>query len=153
MFQFFKRKAADLFTIEQKERIVNAVKTAELQTSGEVRIFIESKCRFVNPIDRAKEIFDELNMYNTAERNAVLVYIAMSHRQLAIYGDVGIYQKTGATFWNEQVKTMISHFNSSDYVEGICEVVLSIGDALATHFPYDKVNDVNELPDDIVFGI
>jgi uncharacterized membrane protein len=153
MFQFFKRKAADLFTIEQKERIVDAVKKAELQTSGEVRIFIESKCRFVNPIDRAKEIFDELNMYNTAERNAVLVYIAISHRQLAIYGDVGIYQKTGATFWNEQVKTMISHFNSSDYVEGICEVVSKIGEALAMHFPYDKVNDVNELPDDIVFGV
>ncbi|MDI9365169.1 MAG: TPM domain-containing protein [Flavobacterium sp.] len=152
MFQFFKRKAADLFTIEQKERIVNAVKKAELQTSGEVRIFIESKCRFVNPIDRAKELFDELNMYNTAERNAVLVYIAMSHRQLAVYGDVGIYKKTGAAFWNEQVKTMISHFNTSDYVEGICEVLLKIGNALATHFPYNKVNDVNELPNDIVFG-
>ena len=152
MFQFFKRKATDFFTIDEKERIVNAVKKAELQTSGEVRIFIESKCRFVNPIDRAKELFDELNMYNTAERNAVLVYIAMSHRQLAVYGDVGIYQKTGAAFWNEQVKTMISHFNSSDYVEGICEVVLKIGEALQTHFPYDKVNDTNELPDDIVFG-
>jgi uncharacterized membrane protein len=152
MFKFFKRKAADFFTIDEKERIVNAVKTAELQTSGEVRIFIESKCRFVNSIDRAKELFDELDMYNTAERNAVLVYIAMSHRQLAIYGDVGIYQKTGAIFWNEQVKAMISHFNSSDYVEGICEVVLKIGEALATNFPYDKVNDINELPDDIVFG-
>jgi uncharacterized membrane protein len=152
MFQFFKRKAADLFTIEQKDRIANAIKTAELQTSGEIRIFIESKCRFVNPIDRAKELFDELNMYNTAEHNAVLVYIAMKHRQLAVFGDVGIYQKTGASFWDEQVKTMISHFNSSDYVEGICEVVLKIGDALHTHFPYDKLNDVNELPDDIVFG-
>lgn len=152
MFRFFKRKAADFFTIDEKERIVNAVKQAELQTSGEVRIFIESKCQFVNAIDRAKELFDELNMYNTAERNAVLVYIAMKHRQLAVFGDAGIYEKTGAAFWNEQVKTMISHFNSSDYVEGICEVVLKIGDALATHFPYDKVNDVNELPDDIVFG-
>ncbi len=153
MFQFFKRKAKNLFTIDEKNRIVDAVKTAELQTSGEIRIFIESKCSYVNPIDRAKELFDELNMYNTAERNAVLVYIAMKHRQLAVFGDEGIYQKTGAVFWNDQVKTMLSHFNSSDYVDGISEVVLKIGQALKTHFPYDAINDVNELPDDIVFGV
>ncbi len=152
MFNWFNKKAADFFSIHEKERIVNAVKTAELQTSGEVRIFIESKCSFVNPLDRAKELFDELNMYNTAERNAVLLYIAMHHRQLAVFGDAGIYQKTGATFWDEQVKTMLHHFNSNDYVEGIAEVVLKIGKALQQHFPYNNMNDVNELPDDIVFG-
>ena len=152
MFNWFNKKATDLFTLDEKNRIVNAVKAAELQTSGEIRIFIESKCRFVDPIDRAKEIFEELNMYNTAERNAVLVYIAMKHRQLAVFGDKGIYQKTGTAFWNEQVATMLSHFNSSDYVEGISEVINKIGKALKTHFPYDAVNDVNELPDDIVFG-
>ncbi len=153
MFNWFNKKAADFFSIQEKELIVNAVKTAELQTSGEVRVYIESKCLFVNPLDRARELFEQLNMYNTAERNAVLVYIAMKHRQLAVFGDDGIYQKTGASFWNEQVTTMLHHFNSSDYAEGIAEVVLKIGKALQQHFPYDAVNDVNELPDDIVFGI
>ena len=153
MFNWFNKKAIDFFSTQEKELIVNAVKTAELQTSGEVRVYIESKCLFVNPLDRARELFEQLNMYNTAERNAVLVYIAMKHRQLAVFGDDGIYQKTGASFWNEQVTTMLHHFNSSDYAEGIAEVVLKIGKALQQHFPHDAVNDVNELPDDIVFGI
>lgn len=152
MFNWFNKKAVDFFSITEKELIVNAVKTAELQTSGEVRVFIESKCRFVDPLDRAKEIFEQLNMHNTAERNAVLVYIAMKHRQLAVFGDEGIYQKTGKLFWNEQVKTMLHHFNKNDYAEGIAEVILKIGGALKEHFPYDAVNDINELPDDIVFG-
>ncbi|MBC7652511.1 MAG: TPM domain-containing protein, partial [Deinococcales bacterium] len=96
MFNWFNKKAVNFFSEKEKELIVNAVKNAELQTSGEVRVYIESKCLFVDPLDRAKELFDQLNMYNTAERNAVLVYIAMKHRQLAIFGDEGIYQKTGA---------------------------------------------------------
>ncbi len=153
MFNWFNKKAVNFFSIQEKELIVDAVKTAELQTSGEVRVYIESKCLFVDPLDRAKELFDQLNMYNTAERNAVLVYIAMKHRQLAVFGDEGIYQKTGASFWNEQVKTMLHHFNSSDYAEGIAEVVLKIGEALKIHFPYNPVHDTNELSDDIVFGV
>ena len=92
-------------------------------------------------------------MHNTAERNAVLVYIAMKHRQLAVFGDEGIYQKTGKVFWNEQVTTMLHHFNKNGYAEGIAEVVFKIGGALKEHFPYDAVNDINELPDDIVFGV
>jgi uncharacterized membrane protein len=153
MFNWLSKKAVDFFSIHEKELIVNAVKTAELQTSGEVRVYIESNCLFVDPLDRAKELFEQLNMHNTAERNAVLVYIAMKHRQLAVFGDAGIYQKTGPSFWNEQVKTMLHHFNSSDYAEGIAEVVLKIGDSLKTHFPYNKINDTNELSDDIVFGV
>ena len=152
MFNWFNKKATDFFSTQEKELIVSAVKTAEQQTSGEVRVFIESKCLFVNPLDRAKELFEQLSMYNTAERNAVLVYVAMKHKQLAVFGDEGIYQKTGASFWNEQVTTMLHHFNSNDYAEGIAEVILKIGKALQQHFPYDTVNDVNELPDDIVFG-
>ena len=153
MFNWFNKKATDFFSIQEKELIVNAVKTAELQTSGEVRVYIESKCLFVDPLDRAKEIFEQLNMHNTAERNAVLVYIAMKHRQLAVFGDKGIYEKTGISFWNEQVATMLHHFNSSDYAEGISEVVLKIGTALKTYFPYNAISDSNELPDDIVFGV
>ncbi len=152
MFNWFKRKAEDFFSPEEKEKIVTAIKEAEKQTSGEVRLYIESKCSYVDPLDRAKELFDLLNMYQTADKNAVLVYVAMKHRQLAVFGDEGIYQKTGKDFWNEQVKTMLYHFNRNDYVEGLAEIITKIGEALHTYFPYDKVRDVNELPDDIVFG-
>jgi len=151
MFNWFRNKAEDYFTPHQKDVIVAAVKQAEKQTSGEVRVFIESKCSYVNDIDRAKELFEKLDMHKTEERNAVIVYVAIKHRQLAIFGDAGIYEKVGQRFWDEQLKQMLQHFNREDFVEGIATVVNEIGEALHQHFPYQK-NDVNELPDDIVFG-
>lgn len=151
MFNWFRDKAEDYFTPHQKDVIVAAVRQAEKQTSGEVRVFIESKCSYVNAIDRAKELFEKLDMHKTEERNAVIVYVAIKHRQLAIFGDAGIYEKVGQKFWDEQLKQMLQHFNREDFVEGIATVVNHIGQALYQHFPYQK-NDVNELPDDIVFG-
>jgi 5,10-methylene-tetrahydrofolate dehydrogenase/methenyl tetrahydrofolate cyclohydrolase len=151
MFNWFRDKTEDYFTPHQKDVIVAAVRQAEKQTSGEVRVFIESKCSYVNAIDRAKELFEKLDMHKTEERNAVIVYVAIKHRQLAIFGDAGIYEKVGQKFWDEQLKQMLQHFNREDFVEGIATVVNHIGQALYQHFPYQK-NDVNELPDDIVFG-
>lgn len=151
MFNWFRNKAEDYFTPHQKSVIVAAIKQAEKQTSGEVRVYIESKCSYVNAIDRARELFEKLDMHKTEERNAVIVYVALKHRQLAIFGDAGIYEKVGQGFWDEQLKQMLQHFNREDFVEGIATVVNEIGEALHQHFPYQK-NDVNELPDDIVFG-
>jgi len=147
---FFSKKK--LFTAAEQEQIVAAIGKAEQQTSGEIRVYVEHRCRYVNALDRAAEVFAGLKMEKTAARNAVLVYIALKSRQLAIYGDKGIHEKVGEAFWNEQVGHIISHFNRSDYAGGIARVVTEIGEALKAHFPYDKGTDTNELPDDIVFG-
>lgn len=128
------------------------MREAETQTSGEIRVYVESRCRFVDAVDRATEVFFGLNMQNTAQRNGVLVYVAMKDRQLALYGDKGIHEKVGDAFWNENVKTILSHFNSRNYVGGLIQIVNEIGAALHDHFPYDKDTDKNELPDDMVFG-
>ena len=151
MFNWFKHKAEDYFTIVEKEAISNAVTQAELQTSGEVRVYVESKCSYVNAIDRAKEIFDKLDLHKTAEKNAVIVYVAIKHRQLAVFADEGIYKKTTPDFWNKQIQNMIAHFNKENIAEGIITVVLQIGEALKEHFPYQS-NDTNELPNVVVFG-
>lgn len=152
MAGLFKRKPVQFFSAGEQEKIVQAIKTAELQTSGEVRVFIESRCRFVDPIDRAKEVFAQLEMQHTAQRNGVLVYIAVKDRQLAIYADEAIFIKAGTAFWQEEVVKMLRLFNKEDYAEGIATVVLEIGAILSHHFPYDAATDKNELPDDIVFG-
>ena len=89
---------------------------------------------------------------NAGQRNAVLVYVALKDRQLALYADEGIYQKAGKDFWNTAVKKMLSHFNKEDYAQGIAAVVKEIGESLTDHFPYDGLTDKNELPDEIVFG-
>jgi uncharacterized membrane protein len=146
----FKRK--EFFTEEERQSIVDAVRAAEQRTSGEVRVFVESRCRYVNAIDRAVEIFEHLQMQKTELRNATLVYVAIKDRQLAVFGDEGIHQKVGNEYWANEVVKMISAFNRDNIAEGIRQCVLNIGEALATHFPYDRNTDKNELPDDIIFG-
>jgi uncharacterized membrane protein len=146
----FKRK--EFFTDEEKQSIVDAVRIAEQRTSGEVRVFVESHCRYVNAIDRAVEIFENLQMQRTELRNATLVYVAIKDRQLAVFGDEGIHQKVGNEYWANEVMKMINAFNRDNIAEGIRQCVLNIGEALAMHFPYDRGTDKNELPDDIVFG-
>ena len=146
----FKKK--EFFTDEEKQSIVDAVRIAEQRTSGEVRVFVESHCRYVNAIDRAVEIFENLQMQRTELRNATLVYVAIKDRQLAVFGDEGIHQKVGNEYWANEVVKMINAFNRDNIAEGIRQCVLNIGEALAMHFPYDRGTDKNELPDDIVFG-
>ncbi len=146
----FRKK--EFFTTEEKELVVKAVQEAELRTSGEVRVFVESRCRYVNAIDRAIEVFGALEMYKTQLRNGVLVYVATKDRQLAVFGDEGIHQKVGNTYWENEVTKMIQTFNRDNIAEGISQCIKNIGEALCTHFPYDKDTDKNELPDDIVFG-
>lgn len=152
MLGLFKRKPVEFFSEQEKQLIVQAVQKAEQRTSGEVRIYVESHCRFVDPVMRAKEIFQDLKMYETEARNGVLVYVAMKDRQLAVYGDEGIHAKVGNAFWNAEVAKMLQEFNKTNYASGIADMILDIGEALATNFPYDAKGDSNELPDDIVFG-
>lgn len=150
MFSLFKKKP--LFTPEQNHLVVQAIQEAERHTSGEVRVFVESKCSYLDPLDRAIEIFDQLKMAATFNRNAVLLYVALKDRQLAVYADKGIHEIVGEQHWQMAVNTMIHHFNKENYVEGISSCVRQIGDALNEHFPYDANTAKNELPDDIIFG-
>jgi uncharacterized membrane protein len=141
-----------LLSKEEQTLIVEAVRASEQKTSGEIRVYVESRCKFVDPLDRAVQVFQTLKMEATQYRNAVLIYVAIRDRQLAIYADEGIYKKAGAAFWNGAVDTMLRHFNKDNYGQGIATVVSEIGNSLQANFPYDSTTDKNELPDDIVFG-
>ena len=146
------KKKKNFFTAEEQQLIIDAIHNAERMTSGEVRVFVESKCSYMDAIDRAAELFFQLEMQKTNDRNAVLVYVAMKDRQLAVFGDEGIHNKVGNEYWSTEVKKMISNFNRENYAAGIAEVVKDIGVALTKNFPFNNDTDKNELPDDIVFG-
>ena len=146
------KKKKNFFTAEEQQLIIDAIHNAERMTSGEVRVFVESKCSYMDAIDRAAELFFQLEMQKTDDRNAVLVYVAMKDRQLAVFGDAGIHEKVGNEYWNNEVHKMITNFNRENYAAGISEVVKDIGEALTKNFPFNNDTDKNELPDDIVFG-
>lgn len=150
LFPWYKRKS--FFHEEDTRLIVKAIRHAEQRTSGEVRVFVESRCSWMDAMDRAAEIFFTLKMENTEQRNAVLIYIALKDRQLAVFGDEGIHHKVGTEYWNKVVGEMLSTFNKENYAKGIAECAIQIGEALTTHFPFERDTDKNELPDEIVFG-
>lgn len=153
MIKFFRTKSdSPFFTQEEQKQIVLAIQEAEMYTTGEVRLFVESKCKYVNAIDRALLIFDHLQMEQTVNRNAVLIYIALQDRQLAIYGDEGIHNQVGKAFWDKELQKIIDEFSNDHYVEGIVDVIQDVGEVLKKHFPAEATTNKNELPDDIVFG-
>ncbi len=142
--------AVNFFSKEEKALIKSAVKEAELNTSGEIRVHIENRCR-EDVLDRAAWWFAKLEMHKTEKRNGVLFYLAVKDRKFAILGDAGINAVTPEDFWDRIKEKMLAHFRESRFAEGLREGILMAGEQLKAHFPYQK-DDVNELSDDISFG-
>ena len=91
-------------------------------------------------------------MYETQQRNAVILYIAMKDKKLAVFGDKGIHDIVGDDYWNTTIQSLASYFADDRFEEGIIYAIKDIGEKLKIHFPYLPQTDKNELPDDIVFG-
>lgn len=142
-------KASSFFNKEQQAQILAAVKEAELSTSGEIRIHIETNCP-EDVLDRAAWLFGKLGMNKTAERNGVLFYLAVRDKKFAVIGDAGINSKVPEGFWNDTKELLAANFIKGKFTEGLSEAVILAGKQLKAHFPH-KNDDVNELPDEISF--
>jgi uncharacterized membrane protein len=138
------------FTDGQKEQIVNAIREAEQNTSGEVKVHIEKKCSTPDVMDRAKEVFFTLGLDKTQLRNGVLFYIALDDHKFAVLGDAGIDAVVPVHFWDAIKDKLREHFRAGRITEGLCTGIQMAGQQLKSHFPYSS-DDVNELPDDISF--
>lgn len=143
-------KPSDFFNKEDKGIITSAIKEAELNTSGEVRVHIEGKC-MGEVLDRAAYVFKQLDMHKTKLRNGVLFYLAVENQKFAILGDAGINSVVPDNFWDEIKELMLSHFKKSEFAEGLAKGIQLAGKQLKQHFPYQE-DDVNELSDEISFG-
>jgi len=142
-------KASSFFTKEQQAQILASVREAELETSGEIRVHIETTLKG-DVLDRAAWLFKKLDMDKTAERNGVLFYLAVEDRKFAIIGDVGINAKVHEDFWNEISEVLKNNFKEGKFTEGLSKGIIMAGNQLQTHFPH-RLDDVNELPDEISF--
>lgn len=151
MFGLGKKK--QLLHADDQAKIVACIQAAESRTSGEIRVFIEAHCSYVDPLDRAKEVFANLEMHKTQERNAIIIYLALNDHQFALFGDVVIYEKAGgAAFWQNAAHHMRAELAEGRIMEGICTCINELSEPLAQHFPPNSAINKNELPDEIVFG-
>lgn len=142
--------ASTFFSAEEQEKLLASIREAEKETSGEIRIHIDTTCR-EDVLDRAAWMFKKLGMEKTAERNGVLFYLAVKDRKYAILGDAGINSKVPEGFWDCISELLARNFKDGKFIEGLSEGILLAGKQLKKHFPYVK-EDVNELTDELSFG-
>lgn len=138
------------FSKEQESEVVQAIQSAEHQTSGEIRVHIESVCKG-KVLDRAAWLFKSLKMHETAMRNGVLIYLSTNDRKFAVIGDAGINAVVPDNFWDDVKILMISNFAKGEMVMGFVTGIAKVGEKLKEFFPYQE-NDLNELPDEISYG-
>lgn len=132
---------------EDEQEVVAAIKQAELETSGEIRVHIEGHSD-LDHFERAIAVFQELKMDATAKRNGVLIYVAVQDKSFVIYGDQGINELVETNFWDTTKDTIQSHFRAGYFKEGLIAGILKSGEVLKHYFPWED-DDVDELSNDI----
>lgn len=142
--------AANFFSKEQRAEIREAIMQAELDTSGEIRLHVENRCKG-DVLDCAAGWFEKLKMHRTEQRNGVLFYLAVKDQKFAILGDAGINAVTPDDFWDSIRKQMLEYFSEEQFTEGLVKGIRLAGEKLKKHFPYQP-DDNNELPNEISFG-
>ncbi len=143
-------KSEDFLTVTDEKALIAAIKDAEKNTSGEIRIHIEKSTNKL-PIDRAIEVFSVLEMDKTKQRNGVLLYIAVESKKFAILGDEGINKLVPDDFWDTEKELVLSHFKRGDFAKGLELAIIEVGKKIKVFFPYQS-NDTNELSDEISKG-
>ncbi len=143
-------KVEAFLTPEEEQEIVEAIRKAEKNTSGEIRVHIEPTTK-KDHYERAREVFQELEMDKTRDANGVLLYIAVLDRTFVIYGDQGINEVVPETFWNDTKEVIQGHFKQGRFKQGIVEGILKAGEELKEHFPY-RSDDKNELSNEVSKG-
>jgi uncharacterized membrane protein len=144
-------KASEFFTKEQQAHVLSAIKEAEENTSGEIRVHIETSLQG-DVLDRAAWIFKKIGMHKTESRNGVLFYLAVKNKKFAVIGDWGINRKVPKDFWDETKELVAKYFREEKYSDGLADGILLIGRQLKEHFPHQK-DDINELPNEISYEI
>ena len=138
-----------LSTIEEQE-IVEAIRLAELDTTGEIRVHIEKTAKG-DATNRALDVFHLLKMDNTKLHNGVLIYVATEDKKFVIYGDKGINEVVPIDFWDSTKNIIQNHFKTGDFKQGLVDGILKSGEQLKKYFPYTD-SDTNELPNEISKG-
>ncbi len=142
--------AKRLLNREEDQRVVEAIRQAERNTSGEIKVHIDNRCRG-DVEERSLEVFNKLKLNETKQRNGVLIYLAVKDRKFAILGDEGINKVVENGFWNDVKDLMQRCFKEGQFVEGLEQGIQRCGEKLKTYFPY-QTDDTNEIPDDISYG-
>ena len=141
---------ANFLSKEQEQAVILAIREAEAQTSGEIRVHLQQQLD--GPVlDVAQRAFFRLDMHHTRQRTGVLFFIVPEKRQFAVVGDQGIDACVPLDFWDDIRDLLREHFQKGAFSEGLCAAIVRVGEKLKTFFPASDDNP-NELSDELSFG-
>ncbi|QTE24075.1 TPM domain-containing protein [Polaribacter cellanae] len=143
-------KVEEFLSPAEEKEIISAIRIAEKNTSGEIRVHIEDSSN-KDHYKRALEVFHLLKMNNTKDANAVLIYVAVNDKKFVIYGDKGINEVVPKDFWNTTKDVIQNNFKKGNFKQGIVDGILKAGEELQDHFPW-HIDDKDELSNEISKG-
>lgn len=142
------------FSDDELHALTEAIRRAEANTSGQIRVHVE---RHVpkhhdgtagDPLVRARHVFAHLGMHKTRHRNAVLIYLALDDRKLAIVGDDAIHDRVGDAGWQRVRDLMVDRLRAGRKLEALVTAIEDVGRVLHQHFPGGP-DDEGELSDEV----
>lgn len=118
----------------QHDEIVEAIRRAEQNTSGEIRVFI-SRHHPENALIAARKHFSEAGLNRLKDHNGVLIYVAPRARKFAVIGDSAVHEQCGDEFWRALAEELTGHFKQNNFTAGLIHAIGRAGELLAHHFP------------------
>ena len=140
------------FSDEVDAAIEQAIRAAEMRTSGEIRFVVETALELsevwagLTPRERAMQTFSDLHIWNTELRNGVLIYVLLADRDVEILADRGASERIAQADWEGVCRVMEGHFRAGRFAEGSLAGVAAVAGLLERHFPADRGRNRDELP-------
>jgi uncharacterized membrane protein len=138
-----------ILTEEHKRKLEAKISALENLTSAEFKI-IMCKHAWLGVKRKAARLFKQYHLDRTKERNAVLLLIVESDKELLIYGDTGIRQESTTDHWALVRDSILEEFKKDEYYTGLSVGIEMIAENLIQHFPADASNS-NEVSNEIIF--
>jgi uncharacterized membrane protein len=130
-----------------------AIAAGERTHLGEVRFAVESRLSpwmvldGVDAVARARQVFAQLQVWDTAHNTGVLFYVLLAEKRIEIVADRGIASRVAQTEWDAICAQMRDSYAAGRWREGSLAGIAAAHALLQTHFPSDGADNPDELPD------
>jgi uncharacterized membrane protein len=145
-------KGRRLFPADALARLGQAISAGEQRHRGEVRLIVENSMPSdmiwadVDNRQRARGLFAEYAVWDTADRCGVLIYVNLAERKVDIVVDRHIGQKIDPATWQAICATLTQGFAGGEFERSTLAAIERVNALLAEHFPATGPR-ANELPD------
>ena len=147
-------KARRAFPPATLDAVQARIAASEKRHRGEVRLVVEAELatsqlwRDVSSRERAREVFAQQGVWNTAENNGVLIYLMLADRRVEIVADRGIDARVAASEWEAVCRMMEGHFREGRFEPGALAGIDAVSELLARHFPAtgERPNELEDRP-------